>query len=222
MSPWTQSQYSKIEKEESQANGPVKRWQSLRIHVIYISLLLLLAILNPRSIIQSQEYYADQPVRSILHLPISPKTLQINLSYAMPPSEAVNRAWSSLIPAQGGFFTHPKIAPRESCFAVFHQLHCLDAIRLALYESHPNFARSGAVESLDHNAHGAEGGGDHNHDHDMYHIGHCFDLLRQTIMCKPDLTIEVANKTLGGVTGFGTEHQCIRWEDLMDWVKVHE
>ncbi|KAF6809536.1 hypothetical protein CSOJ01_06827 [Colletotrichum sojae] len=130
----------------------------------------------------------------------------------MPPSENVNKAWSSLIPARGGFFTHPKIAPEESCFAVFHQLHCLDTIRLALYEAQGDFTQ--------HKRENADGG--HNHAHDVYHIGHCFDLLRQTIMCKPDLTVEVASETLGGVTGFGTEHRCINWQQLMDWMKIHE
>ncbi|KAF6825887.1 hypothetical protein CPLU01_09977 [Colletotrichum plurivorum] len=207
MSTWMQGhQYSKIEQEESQTSAPNKPWQTLRIHVIYISLLLFLTIFNPPLTLQTA-YYAEEPVRSILRLPLSAKTLQINLSYAMPPSEAVNKAWSSLIPSRGGFFTYPKIAPEESCFAVFHQLHCLDTIRLALYESHPNFATRN---------------GDHNHAHDVYHIGHCFDLLRQTIMCKPDLTIEIANKTLGGVTGFGTEHQCINWQQLMDWMRLNE
>ncbi|KAF4475257.1 Oxidase ustYa [Colletotrichum fructicola Nara gc5] len=61
-----------------------------------------------------------------------------------------------------------------------------------------------------------------NEAHDMYHLGHCFDLLRQAIMCKPDLTVEIANTTLNGVTGFGTEHQCINWEDLMNWMKMFE
>ena len=54
------------------------------------------------------------------------------------------------------------------------------------------------------------------------HIEHCVDLIRQSLMCQPDLTIEVKDPEIGGVTGFGTEHQCRRWDQLLDWVKKWE
>ena len=41
-------------------------------------------------------------------------------------------------------------------------------------------------------------------------------------MCQPDLTVEVETKELGGVRGFGTEHQCVEWKDLVDWVSKWE
>jgi hypothetical protein len=50
------------------------------------------------------------------------------------------------------------------------------------------------------------------------HIRHCIDLLRHSLMCQPDITIELKNEELGGVTGFGTEHQCKDWNQLMEWV----
>ena len=37
-------------------------------------------------------------------------------------------------------------------------------------------------------------------------------------MCNPDLTIELKNEVVGGVTGFGTEHQCKDWGQLMEWI----
>jgi len=37
-------------------------------------------------------------------------------------------------------------------------------------------------------------------------------------MCHGDTTIEIVNKELGGVTGFGTEHYCTNWEALKNWV----
>jgi len=51
---------------------------------------------------------------------------------------------------------------------------------------------------------------------------HCIDLLRQTLMCSPDLTVEVKNETLGGVTGFGTVHQCRNWDQLTGWMEKWE
>lgn len=54
------------------------------------------------------------------------------------------------------------------------------------------------------------------------HIRHCIDLLRQTIMCRPDLTIEKKSVETGGVKGFGVEHQCYDWDQLVNWVKLWE
>jgi hypothetical protein len=38
------------------------------------------------------------------------------------------------------------------------------------------------------------------------HFRHCVDLIRQGLMCQPDLTIEVKDSGGGGVSGFGTQH----------------
>ncbi|KAK8067391.1 hypothetical protein PG997_014138 [Apiospora hydei] len=51
------------------------------------------------------------------------------------------------------------------------------------------------------------------------HFRHCIDLLRQVLMCQPDLTVEVKNVTIGGVKGFGTEHQCKDWDQLITFTK---
>ena len=52
------------------------------------------------------------------------------------------------------------------------------------------------------------------------HFGHCIDLIRQALMCQPDLTVEVKNETIRGVKGFGTAHQCKNWEELMNFTKT--
>jgi hypothetical protein len=54
------------------------------------------------------------------------------------------------------------------------------------------------------------------------HIRHCIELLRQVLMCQPDLTVEVKNLSVGGVAGFGTEHQCRDWNQLMSFTKEWE
>ena len=54
------------------------------------------------------------------------------------------------------------------------------------------------------------------------HIRHCIDLLRHSLMCRPDTTVEVKNKELGGVTGFGTEHICRDWTQLVEWTSKWE
>jgi hypothetical protein len=52
------------------------------------------------------------------------------------------------------------------------------------------------------------------------HFRHCVDLLRQALMCQPDTTVEVKDEAIGGVKGFGTEHQCKDWDQLVEWTRT--
>ena len=54
------------------------------------------------------------------------------------------------------------------------------------------------------------------------HIRHCIDLLRQTLMCYADTTIEVVDPAINGVHGFRTEHQCKRWDQLIEWTNEQQ
>ena len=49
------------------------------------------------------------------------------------------------------------------------------------------------------------------------HVRHCIDLIRNSLICQPDTTVEIKDKEIGGVTGFGTEHQCRDWDQLVSW-----
>lgn len=55
-----------------------------------------------------------------------------------------------------------------------------------------------------------------------HHVQHCIDLLRQTLMCHADTTLEVADEAIGGVDGFRTEHQCRSWEQLVQWTTAQQ
>jgi hypothetical protein len=52
------------------------------------------------------------------------------------------------------------------------------------------------------------------------HFMHCTDLIRQVLMCQPDLTLEKKIEAVGGVAGFGTEHVCKNWGDLTHFVEI--
>jgi hypothetical protein len=49
------------------------------------------------------------------------------------------------------------------------------------------------------------------------HIRHCLDLLRQSLMCYPDTTVEQKDEEAGGVHGFGVMHRCKKWDELLRW-----
>ncbi|KAK4124114.1 hypothetical protein N657DRAFT_644309 [Parathielavia appendiculata] len=80
---------------------------------------------------------------------------------------------------------------------VFHQLHCLSYLA-------EHFQRGyGRHELTDEVAH---------------HSSHCFNYLRQGIMCSADTTLE--GKTEAG-PGEGSEHECVDYEALLRWANDH-
>jgi hypothetical protein len=46
------------------------------------------------------------------------------------------------------------------------------------------------------------------------HVRHCIDLLRQSLMCHGDITVEIKDEDAGGVHGFGVTHECVDWDQL--------
>jgi hypothetical protein len=183
---------------------------------------------------------------------IMPMIFKYNKTFAEAPSPATNQAWDEIFPTHGGFFVHPSLAPKRSAFAVFHQLHCLvNTISISpanilrnriegnttdkIHEQdglrHGFWALQNTIEkqkSHSSTSRGLRKNNDfedvhnHNEETDLPHIRHCIDLLRQSLMCRPDLTIEVKDEELGGVTGFGTEHQCRDWQQLLLWTEAWE
>lgn len=113
---------------------------------------------------------------------------------------------------------HPNLAPEQSAFSIFHQLHYLvsksiqrcavcgsrshitrwDELQHVIYVLYnqvftyadiANEKRALLKQSLDHI--------------------HCYiNLLRQSLMCNADLTVELKDVQLSRVTSFGTQHEC--------------
>ncbi|KAH8813463.1 hypothetical protein DL96DRAFT_1472591, partial [Flagelloscypha sp. PMI_526] len=86
---------------------------------------------------------------------------------------------------------------------VFHDLHCLNAVRQAIFNDHYhkyNMSKSG----------------------DMIHLSHCIDSLRKSIMCNPDLGT-VVFKWEERVQRIDpqdtTAHQCAKFDNIAKWAK---
>ena len=82
-------------------------------------------------------------------------------------TDDAEREWSSIFPEGGGFL---RLGPEGRLFglALFHQLHCLARIRRAM-----NVRQSSE------------------------HVHHCFNYLRQAILCEANPTIEPVIPILG-------------------------
>lgn len=75
---------------------------------------------------------------------------------------------------------------------MFHQLHCIEKLRIAL--DNPDDPIAGPA-----------------------HLQHCFNYLRQGILCAADLTLEPAPVGGGeGGEGVGVTHLCRDWEVVFE------
>ena len=72
--------------------------------------------------------------RSHLELSVQPRLFKMERVFGDKPSRESSSAWDTLMPKRGGFFNHPKIAPKRSAYAVFHQLHCLVRFHDAVFK----------------------------------------------------------------------------------------
>lgn len=103
-------------------------------------------------------------------------------------------AWHELDP-NGGKILHPSLAKNETVISAFHQIHCLYVLRLAFYH-----ALDGTFDYDSKNS------GD-------WHAGHCFDYLRQSIMCAADTNLEHSNAE--GHHMWNRTHYCRDWESVI-------
>lgn len=80
--------------------------------------------------------------------------------------------------------------------SVFHQLHCLSYL-----VQHFSPATGNLTQEVAH------------------HSAHCFDYLRQAIMCNADTSLE--GKTETG-PGWGSKHTCKDYDKVLDWANSHD
>ncbi|KAJ3577660.1 hypothetical protein NPX13_g2903 [Xylaria arbuscula] len=117
--------------------------------------------------------------------------------FTLHPDNETNALWDSVFPRGKGFIKHPDISPETHCLSVFHQLHCLDIIRWGYWA---------AMEGVEPSHHAKPS-----------HLRHCFDYLRQTIMCAADTNLEPLIEGRGGVNGFGSERKCRDFDRVSAW-----
>ncbi|KAK3400716.1 hypothetical protein B0T20DRAFT_151705 [Sordaria brevicollis] len=136
--------------------------------------------------------------------------------YGAEPSDEVEQAWTAMIPKGKGFIVLPnKTAealpddlPRldkskkeqHAMITVFHQLHCLYMTRAGYFA-----AKSGSLDEIN-----------------TPHLMHCWDYLRQGIMCNADTTLEwIYPPDETGSTGWGYQHTCRNFQAVFEWAERH-
>ncbi|KAF2653612.1 hypothetical protein K491DRAFT_602544 [Lophiostoma macrostomum CBS 122681] len=143
------------------------------------------------------------------HIPTQITTFHINQTFAPYNTSEffrpeVMRAWNELMPVGMGFqhiknpatyhdLPTPIVWPNKTVFttSMTHQLHCLYAV-VEVYSG----LTSNTSLPEDHH----------------WHMIHCFDYMRQAIMCSADMSLEGLETTFpdhnGGSDGWDSKHVC--------------
>ncbi|KAJ7275479.1 hypothetical protein B0H12DRAFT_1087474 [Mycena haematopus] len=137
--------------------------------------------------------------------------------YDQPPSDEVDRAWEGLyefayskIPRNQALHlankTYPILGePATYMLAldVFHELHCLDEIRKAMYPDYYPRTSEGI---------------------NTKHMHHCISSLRQSIMCTADISTIVwqwSEKSQAAKERSDILHTCRDFAKIQEWGKKH-
>ncbi|KAI5860442.1 hypothetical protein GGS23DRAFT_614024 [Durotheca rogersii] len=130
-------------------------------------------------------------------------------------TDEVLQRWNDLMPKGMGFvwvndtskyhdLPTPIMWPEKTVFttSATHQLHCLFAI----------------VQTYSGMSSGHEIPDDHH-----WHMIHCFDYMRQAIMCSADMALEGLETTFpdhnGGSDGWDSKHVCRNWNDVKSYLE---
>ena len=93
-----------------------------------------------------------------------------------------------------------------------HQLHCLNLLRQSLHFNYEYYHESGA-----------EGFNDKERTYQL-HVGHCVDMLRETIMCSASTDVMPylwLNEDGDTIPDFGREKRCRNFDSVRAWVEAH-
>ncbi|KAL6303285.1 hypothetical protein BKA93DRAFT_719827, partial [Sparassis latifolia] len=141
-----------------------------------------------------------------LPLDISPAALVVNTTHRY--GLTADDDWGTIFPNGNGWV---RLGPDGRAFAVsmYHQLHCLDAIRAE-------------ARAVNHGDPTRPANPNHSMGEDAYaHADHCFNYLRQGLLCAADLTLEASEVKRrpdgaldNGASGIGMVHQCKDWTQV--------
>ncbi|KDR84565.1 hypothetical protein GALMADRAFT_39005, partial [Galerina marginata CBS 339.88] len=106
------------------------------------------------------------------------------------------------LPGRRGFV---RLGPKGRSFApsLYHQLHCVNALRFSY-----TVARDGLLTDPDALK------------HKIPHDNHCFQFLRQSILCRADNSLVPAGRSNVSLAraGFGVVHRCRNWVQIREFV----
>ncbi|ATZ57878.1 hypothetical protein BCIN_15g03990 [Botrytis cinerea B05.10] len=134
-------------------------------------------------------------------------TFHYDDSFPKPPTSSrihSDYPWADLYPQHGPYFNKSATNPERWTFSVFHQLHCVNRLRHGYWKAHTAAMEGKSLEDEDKDRLTSP-----------EHIQHCLDYLRQSLMCHGDTTLEPDDVGINGAHGFGIQHNCKSWNQLL-------
>nr|POE47266.1 oxidase ustya [Quercus suber] len=201
-----------VQKRRSRCSLFRSWFGSFALGVLTSSVLFAVFLLHERRAPLPRTYaFADtDPLPSI---PMDTVVFEANPVFSERPTDDSDYAWNMLLPPGRGYVFVPDaeargLAPGQQTpsgpiysVAMYHQLHCLARLR----KLHWVF-KDGIVSGEDALARSFAGRDA------AAHAQHCFDYLRQAILCNADMTLEwpkQAGPSSGAmVDGWGVPHTC--------------
>ncbi|KAK0108216.1 hypothetical protein ONS95_003036 [Cadophora gregata] len=122
----------------------------------------------------------------------------------------IDDPWTkNLLPPGRGFINVPteitqpdgstKVEDKQFCVSMFHQLHCIAGLKW-IFESADNTAVNKSSEAYIMK---------------KEHMAHCFDFLRQAVMCAGDMTLEPVDDE--ATDGWNVTHTCRDFKTIYDF-----
>ncbi|KAI6571032.1 hypothetical protein MCOR06_011842 [Pyricularia oryzae] len=140
--------------------------------------------------------------------------------FGQEPNEESIAAWNSLLPKGRGWVhmrnktalpdmpgLNQSLPEHIALPSVYHQLHCLYSTMRSYYDLLDIINKNHTKRELPKDP-----------AWNKEHLNHCWDYLRQNIMCTADVTLEWHRWNEKVEDGWGYEHQCKDWDALTRWV----
>ena len=131
-----------------------------------------------------------------------------------PPSDNSREpAWDSLLPKGLGYVSSAETNYNISTVGAFHQLHCLYTLRRIYYatvtEAQEKSQKGHTLAPFDNGVERPQ------------HVEHCFEYLRQALMCSADSSLEPFEVKGAGFPGMGFPRQCKDYAALKKYAEQH-
>ncbi|OLN97664.1 hypothetical protein CCHL11_09625 [Colletotrichum chlorophyti] len=212
---------------ERQKSCRFREWLRVSLYasttILNIAAVIVLASVYTHSLPAAEEASHAVPSFSREFVKFQPELEVYTLNYtSIEESAIVRQRWQDLLPGGGGdvhipdheryeHLSEPWLDPRGNELwkvAWAHQLHCLYLI-MNDFDRVVRYGPTGKENEVE------EG-------HFQVHTNHCFDYLRQSILCAADMTLE--GKVMGrdakpGTDGWGHLHTCRNHREVMQWIE---
>ncbi|KAG4440191.1 hypothetical protein IFR05_004336 [Cadophora sp. M221] len=139
---------------------------------------------------QSILFDADMSYEAILNGMDDPWT-----KHLLPPGRGFIKVPTEVTQSDGS----TKVEEKPFCISMFHQLHCIAGLKW-VFESEDNRAINKTSEAYIMK---------------KKHMAHCFDFLRQAVMCAGDMTLEPVDE--GATDGWNVTHTCRDFKTIYDF-----